>query len=79
MPEPKAKQKCRSYHSLQKKTYARPAVWKCGEKTLQEHLFSVFSLRYWQQAQNAQTKVSASSIWGIYSSIIPRFNPIVTA
>jgi hypothetical protein len=41
--------------------------------------FSVFSLRYWQQAQNAQTEVSASFFWGIYSSIIPRFNPIVTA
>ena len=26
--------------------------------------FSVFSLRYSQQAQNAQTKVSASPIWG---------------
>jgi hypothetical protein len=40
---------------------------------------SVLSLGRPQQAKKAQTKASASSFRGIYNSIIPRFNPIVTA
>ena len=41
--------------------------------------FSVLSLGCSQRVQKAQTKVFGSAFRGIYSSIIPRFNPIVTA
>jgi|GEM_PF-2991946 len=36
VPEHKTKQNGRSYNTLEKKAYAWPAVWKCGEKTLQD-------------------------------------------
>jgi hypothetical protein len=50
-----------------------------AEKRRCKNTPSTCSLGYSQQAQNAQMKTSASSFWGSYSSIIPRFNPIVTA
>ena len=44
-PEPETKQKRRSDHSMQKKASARPTVWECREKTLQENPFFRLELR----------------------------------
>src|SRR5262249_29239362 len=89
----KKKEKCKGSLRCPNPQQSRTAAvtTRCRRRPLPGQLFGnvekrrckntpfIFSLGYSQQAQNAQMKVSVSSFSWAYSSIIPRFNPIVTA
>ena len=59
-----AKQKCGCDHTLQKKAAAGPAIWKCGEETLQGYPFFRLELRVFTTASKTPKRGSPAPSFG---------------